>query len=146
MKKIAIASDHAGVAFKAKLQQLLPEMQWTDLGPQTESSVDYPDFAAKACALVTSGKADAAVLICGSGVGMSIAANKIDGIRAALCTNPFIAGLARQHNDCNVLCLGARFLAPEYAKEIARSFFEEKFCGEERHKQRVRKLADLEKQ
>ena len=144
MKKVAIASDHAGVAFKAKLQSLLPDIQWSDLGPTTDASVDYPDFAAKACEQVTQGKVAAAILICGSGIGMSIAANKVHGIRAALCTNPFIARLAREHNDANALCLGARFLAPEYAAEIAKTFFASEFCGEPRHKTRVQKLADLE--
>ncbi len=107
---IAIASDHAGVALKAHLVEHLRRQGYAvlDLGPTTDASVDYPDYAAKLAACLQTGEASRGVLICGSGIGISIAANRFPHIRAALCHTPEAAALARQHNDANVLCLGAR--------------------------------------
>ena len=143
-KIVLVASDHAGVLLKAALQQALPEWQWVDLGPVDGSRVDYPDYASKLALQISGGTASQGILICGSGIGMSIAANKIPGIRAALAENPVAARLSKEHNDANVLCLGARFLAPEYATDIARAWLETLFSGEERHAKRVRKIAALE--
>ncbi len=146
-QRIYIASDHAGVALKAAIQKLLPDFAWTDLGPiEPSNRVDYPDMAEKlAQALAGAGPESRGILICGSGIGMSIAANKFDGIRAALVENPVSARLSREHNDANVLCLGSRFVAPEYGAEIAKIWLETPFSGETRHEGRVRKISELEK-
>jgi ribose 5-phosphate isomerase B len=143
-KKVLIASDHAGFLLKTALMKALPTWQWIDLGPSDASRVDYPDFAEKLSRKIAAGEAEQGILICGSGIGMSIAANKIDRVRAALVENPIGAKLAKQHNDANVLCLGARFLAAEYASEIAQAFLETDFSGEERHAARVKKISALE--
>jgi ribose 5-phosphate isomerase B len=143
-KKVLIASDHAGFALKAALIKALPAWQWVDLGPSDASRVDYPDFAEKLSRKIAAGEAAQGVLICGSGIGMSIAANKIDRVRAALVENPVAAKLAKLHNDANVLCLGARFLACEYASEIAQAFLETDFTDTERHLARVKKITALE--
>jgi ribose 5-phosphate isomerase B len=144
-KKVLIAADHAGVALKAALQKLLPEWTWIDLGPKDTGRVDYPDFAEALSRKIVAGEAPQGILICGSGIGMSISANKIPGIRAAVVENPIGATLSKQHNDANVLCLGARFLAAEYASEIAQAFLSTPFSGDERHKNRVQKITALEK-
>lgn len=149
LRKIWIASDHAGFAMKAAIQKLLPHYQWQDLGTiDPNNSVDYPDFAKKLGEEIShrNGKGESAlgILICGSGIGMSIAANKIRGIRAALVENPLAARLSREHNDANILCLGSRFLAPEYGAEIAKAWLETPFSGEARHCLRVKKITDLE--
>jgi ribose 5-phosphate isomerase B len=143
-KNVLIASDHAGFALKAALIKALPSWQWIDLGPADAPRVDYPDFAEKLSRQIAAGVASQGVLICGSGIGMSIAANKIDRVRAALVENPVGAKLAKLHNDANVLCLGARFLAADYASEIAQAFLETDFTDTERHLARVKKLTSLE--
>lgn len=147
MKPVLIASDHAGVALKAALQKALPEWQWDDLGPATLDRVDYPDFAAKLAARVSADPELRGILICGSGIGMAIAANRFARVRAALVENPVAARLSREHNDANVLCLGARFLAPEYAADIAREFLNAPFDPaapiNERHVRRLKKLEAL---
>lgn len=144
-ERIAIASDHAGVSLKAELIANLGDVAWLDLGPDDGGRVDYPDFAVKACEAVTSGKARFAILICGSGIGMAIAANKLRGIRAALVENPVSARLAREHNDANVLCLGARFVAGPYAAEIVTTFLVAQASDEGRHRARIQKITALEK-
>jgi ribose 5-phosphate isomerase B len=147
-KRVLIAADHAGVELKAEIQKRLPDWQWEDLGPADSGRVDYPDYARKLTDDLVAGKAPQGVLICGSGIGMSIAANKVDGIRAALVENPSSARLAREHNDANVLCLGSRFLAPEYAAEIVETWLKTPFVGEAgggRHQGRIDKIAQLEK-
>ena len=143
-KKVLIASDHAGFALKAALIKALPGWQWIDLGPSDSSRVDYPDFAEKLSRQIAAGIASQGILICGSGIGMSIAANKIDRVRAAVVENPIGAKLAKQHNDANVLCLGARFLLSQYAADIAQAFLETPFSNEERHANRVKKITALE--
>ena len=143
-RSILIASDHAGFDLKTSIQKLLKEFQWSDLGPQSDERVDYPDFAEKLSRKIVAGEAEFGVLICGSGIGMCIAANKINGIRAALVENPVAARLSREHNDANVLCLGARFLAAEYAAELIRTWISTPFSGDSRHQARVQKISKLE--
>ena len=140
---LLIASDHAGFDLKEAVQKLLSHLKWEDLGPASASpSVDYPDFAAKLARRVVTEKR-MGVLICGSGIGMSIAANRIKGVRAALVENPVSARLAREHNHANVLCLGARFVAAPYAGEMIRAWLEATPNTETRHQARVDKLESI---
>lgn len=129
---------------KAAIIKALPQWAWKDLGPINTASVDYPDFAEAVASRVASGEFRFGVLICGSGIGMCIAANKIRGVRAALVENPIAARLSREHNDANVLCLGSRFLAPEYGAEIVRTWLETPFSNGERHLARIAKIKKLE--
>ncbi len=142
--QVVIASDHAGYELKAAIQKLLPDWKWLDLGPLNGDRVDYPDFAQKLAERVSKGEFSQGILVCGSGIGMSIAANKVAGIRAAVVENPVAARLSREHNDANVLCLGSRFIAPEYGAEIARVWLETPFSGDARHSARVKKITQLE--
>jgi ribose 5-phosphate isomerase B len=138
---IAVAADHAGYSLKEQLKSYLLSQgnNVHDVGTFREEPVDYPDFGRKAAGLVIEGKAERAILICGSGIGMAMAANKIKGIRAANCTDTECALLSRQHNDANVLCLGARFLSFEKAKVIADTWLTTSFEGG-RHERRVKKI------
>jgi ribose 5-phosphate isomerase B len=142
--RILIASDHAGFLFKSELIKLLPEWNWEDLGPNDPSRVDYPDFAQLLGSKIAAGESALGVLICGSGIGMSIAANKISGVRAALVENPTSARLSREHNDANVLCLGSRLIAPEYGAEIVKLWLNTPFSQGTRHVQRIEKIRALE--
>ena len=137
-KILAIASDHAGVSYKKDLITYLTEKGYEciNLGTDTEDSVDYPLYADAVCKKVTTGEADLGILICGTGIGMSIAANKHKGIRAGLCGDPESAALTRQHNNANVLCMGARILSFEKAIEITEAFLGAEFMGG-RHQRRV---------
>ena len=137
-KILAIASDHAGVSYKKDLIAYLTEKGYEciNLGTDTEDSVDYPLYADAVCKKVTTGEADLGILICGTGIGMSIAANKHKGIRAGLCGDPESAALTRQHNNANVLCMGARILSFEKAIEITEAFLGAEFMGG-RHQRRV---------
>ncbi|MGC9321614.1 MAG: ribose 5-phosphate isomerase B [Kosmotogaceae bacterium] len=140
--KIAIASDHAAFELKSYLVKYLEKRGHTvfDLGPESGAySVDYPDFSEKVCGSVTNGEADFGVLLCGTGIGMSIAANKHRGIRAALCFFPEMAALARRHNHANVLVLGGRLIGSELAGWIVDAFLSSPEEGG-RHKKRVDKL------
>ncbi|MBP1579763.1 MAG: ribose 5-phosphate isomerase B [Oscillospiraceae bacterium] len=141
---IAIGSDHAGYALKCEMIKHLEEkgVQFIDCGCNGES-VDYPDIAEKTCEKVTSGEADKAVLICGTGVGISISANKIKGIRAALCGDWYSAKYTRLHNDANVLCMGGRVIGAGLAAEIVDVFLDTEFEGG-RHARRVDKIMKLE--
>ena len=141
-KLIYFASDHAGVALKAALRSTVHEKGMTeiDLGPDSDRSVDYPDYAQKLAGALAKDPAAAGVLICGSGIGMTIAANRHHHIRAALCHSAETARLSRAHNDANVLVLGARFLDQEQAIDIFKAFFEAAFEGG-RHQRRIDKLA-----
>ena len=145
--KIAIASDHAGFPEKEQLKPLLDELgiQYEDLGTTSTESVDYPDYARKVGEEVAAGKVDQGLLVCGSGTGMAIAANKVPGVRAAVGWNPDIARLAREHNDCNVLALGGRVTPFDELTKIVRSWFEAKFAGG-RHEQRVEKIREIEQE
>ena len=144
-KKIAIGSDHAGFESKEKAKIELSGLgvEVIDKGTDSLDSVDYPDFGAAVARAVASGEVDRGVLICGSGIGISIAANKVAGARAALCWNEETARLARQHNDANVLCFGGRFVTPEVAARMVRVFLETDFAGG-RHAERVAKLSALD--
>ena len=143
--KIALASDHAGYAEKERLKPLLADLglEVEDLGTASEESVDYPDYAALVAGRVARGQAQGGVLVCGSGTGMAIAANKVKGVRAAVAWSPEIAALARQHNDANVLALPARFVPEDLAAEIVRSWFASDFEGG-RHEKRVAKIKEIE--
>jgi ribose 5-phosphate isomerase B len=145
-RAVLIASDHAGVAFKAKIQNLLSHWRWLDLGTHTADRVDYTDYAAELGRKVVQGhEASRGILICGTGIGMCIAANKIAGIRAALADNPVAAQLSREHNHANVLCLGARIIAPEYGADIVHVWLSTQPSSEERHLSRIKKIQILEK-
>ena len=143
--KIAIGSDHAGFEAKGRAKEVLASLgaDVVDKGTGSGASVDYPDFGAAVGRAVASGEVERGVLVCGSGIGVSIAANKIAGVRAAVCWNEETARLARQHNDANVLCIGARFIEPELAARMIRAFVETDFDGG-RHQQRVDKLTKLD--
>lgn len=145
MTALAIAADHAGVALKAELVAELRKLghEVIDLGPDSTASVDYPDFATRVTALVVKGTPALGILICGTGIGMSIAANKVHGIRAAICRTEFEARATRQHNDANVLCLGQRVTGGGVALEIAKVFLTTAFEGG-RHQARVDKVKALE--
>jgi ribose 5-phosphate isomerase B len=145
--KIALASDHAGYAEKERLKPLLQEMgiEFEDLGAVSEESVDYPDFARKVGERVANGEAEQGLLVCGSGTGMAIAANKVQGVRAAVAWNEDVAKLARQHNDANVLALGARTTSQDEIQRIVRAWFTTKFDGG-RHAVRVEKIKQIEKE
>ncbi len=141
--KVAIASDHAGYSLKEHLKQNFKAVavEWLDLGTHSAESVDYPDFGKKAAQAVADGDAAFAVAICGSGVGISIAANRNPKARAALCTDSTMVRLARQHNDANILCMGERLTGTEVALDMLKTFLETKFEGGERHERRVNKLS-----
>ena len=143
-KILSIASDHGGFALKsAILKDLSGEYcEFIDRGPETPESVDYPDFAKLVCDDVNSGRASLGVLICTSGIGMSIAANKIRGIRAALCLSEDAAKFSRLHNNANVLALGALVTGPGLALEIVDIFLDTPFSEEERHSRRVSQLEE----
>jgi ribose 5-phosphate isomerase B len=145
MKNLFIASDHGGVELKAQLVAFLTEQNFniTDLGPQSRDSVDYPDFAKKVGRAVLDNENSLGILICRSGIGMSISANKIKGIRGALVKSEEIAGLSRLHNNANVICFGADFIDPEIAKKSVMKFVNTDFEGG-RHAKRVDKMKDLE--
>ncbi len=144
--KLALASDHAGVALKARvLVQLRREGHETeDLGTYTTDPVDYPDYSKAVSLAVLSGQAERAILICGSGAGACVAANKIKGIRAATCHDSFSARQCVEDDDVNVLCLGARVIGPELAVEVVRDYLGARFSGAERHKRRLAKVAAFE--
>ena len=145
--KIAIACDHAAPALKAKVAEHLKSQGYEviDFGTNTTDSVDYPDYAAKLCEDITSGASGAqkGILICGTGIGISIAANKCKGIRAALCGDVFSAKMSREHNNANVLCMGERVLGVGLAEMITDAWLETEFAGG-RHERRVNKIMDLE--
>ena len=143
--RIAIGSDHRGFALKETLKELLVELghQWVDFGCQGEEAVDYPDIARPLGEAVAAGEYQRGILICGNGIGMSIAANKVKDVRAALCHDTFAARLARQHNDANILCLGAWCIGRGLAEEIVRTFLGEDFEGG-RHARRLEKMRAME--
>jgi ribose 5-phosphate isomerase B len=139
--KIAIGGDHAGYGLKTTLIEKLNNdgHQVKDFGPFSDDSVDYPDYVHPLATAVHNGEFDFGIAICGSGQGVTMTANKHEGIRAALCWTPELAGLARGHNNANILCLPARFINPEVAKACVDVFFEEPFEGG-RHERRVKKI------
>ena len=143
--KVALASDHAGYAEKERLKPLLRELgiEVEDLGTVSEESVDYPDYARKVGEAVARGRATQGVLVCGSGTGMAMAANKVPGVRAAVAWSEETALLARQHNDANVLAIGARTTPPDLIPKIVRAWFGTNFEGG-RHATRVQKITQIE--
>lgn len=142
---IAIASDHAGFEQKQQLTAWLTDQGHTvnDLGPATNARVDYPDYAALVAHEVAADRADFGVLVCGTGIGMAIAANKINGVRAVNIVTPEFAALSREHNDANVIALSGRFVCLETNEQILEAFLKTSF-GEGRHAERVQKITDLE--
>ena len=144
--RIALASDHAGYAEKERLKGLLGELgvEFDDLGTMSEESVDYPDYARKVAEQVAQGRVEQGVLVCGSGTGMAITANKVPGVRAAVAWSEETARLARQHNDANVLAIGARTTPPDDIPKIVRAWFATEFAGG-RHAERVEKISEVER-
>ena len=142
---IAIGCDHGGLSHKEKIKEKLTEWgyEYKDFGTYDESSCDYPDIAKEVAEAIKSGKCDKGILICGTGIGMSIAANKVSGIRAAHVTDTFSAKMSREHNNAHIICLGERITGIEVAFEIVKAYLEAEFQGG-RHEQRVNKIMALE--
>jgi ribose 5-phosphate isomerase B len=145
---IAVAADHGGFHLKTLLVAFLKErgQEVMDLGTNSEDPVDYPDFARAVAREILSKKVEKGILICGSGVGACVAANKFPGIRAAICHDTYSAHQGVEHDNINVLCLGARVIGPELAKEIVRAWLSASFSGAERHRRRVAKIDEIEKE
>lgn len=143
---IAIGADHGGYEMKEQIKKYLDEknLEYQDFGTYSTDSVDYPDYASYVCKAILSGKCDKGILICGTGVGIGIAANKYDGIRCAICSEAFSAKMCRRHNNANVISFGGRVIGIETAKEIVDAFLENEFEGG-RHENRVSKIMAIEK-
>lgn len=144
--RIAVASDHAGFPLKADVIQAIRDCghEPVDLGTDSTAPVDYPDFAEKLGQAIVSGQAERGMLVCGSGVGASIAANKVRGIYAGLCHDTYSARQGVEHDNMNVLCLGARIIGPALVPELVRAFLSAEFSTEERHRRRVGKVRKIE--
>jgi ribose 5-phosphate isomerase B len=143
---LAVACDHGGFPLKARVIEELCEMghQVADLGTDSTAAVDYPDYARAVAQAVLEGRAERAVLICGSGAGACVAANKFRGVRAATCHDSFSARQCVEDDDVNVLCLGARVIGPELAAELVRDYVNARFSGAERHRRRLAEIAAFE--
>ncbi len=144
--KVAVGSDHAGLSAKLRAIEALKGLgcEVEDVGTHTDASCDYPDFAAEVARRVAAKQADLGVLCCGTGIGMSIAANKVPGIRAAACHSDYTAEMARRHNDANVLCIGARVVDERLVAHLVRRFVHTPFDGG-RHARRVKKITAIER-
>ena len=144
--RIAMAADHAGFPFKAQVKARLNEQghEVLDLGTVSTAPVDYPDFAEAVGEALAADRAERGILICGSGVGVCVAANKIPGVRAGICHDCYSAHQGVEHDDINVLCLGARIVGPELMREIVDAFISARFSGEERHVRRLSKTKAIE--
>ncbi|HAV23592.1 MAG: ribose 5-phosphate isomerase B [Ignavibacteria bacterium GWA2_55_11] len=142
---IAIGSDHAGFTYKERIKELLLTLgeKVQDAGPTSAASTDYPDWGHAVAEAVSTGKVDRGILICGTGIGMSIVANKHKGVRAAVCESVTSARLARLHNDANILCVGERVIGWESVVDIVTAFLKTRFDGGERHARRVGKIHSL---
>ncbi|MBQ4090647.1 MAG: ribose 5-phosphate isomerase B [Clostridia bacterium] len=142
---IALANDHSGIALKEEIKKLLDKrgLEYKDFGTNTEASVDYPIYGESVAKAVVSGECDRGIIICGTGIGISIAANKVRGARAALCTDCFMAEMTRRHNDANILALGARVLGHGLALKIVETFLDTEFEGG-RHARRVDIISAIE--
>ena len=142
---IAIGSDHGGFELKEHIKKYLTEkgIEIKDFGTHSEQSVDYPDCARPVCEAVLKEECERGILICGTGIGISMAANKFKGIRAALCTNVFSAKMAKEHNNANIICLGGRVTGRELAFMIVDAFMDAEFQGE-RHAERIKKIHEIE--
>ena len=145
--KIAIAADHGGFELKDSMVEYIKSLgnEVVDLGTNSADSVDYPDYAKKVCEEIQQGNSDLGILICGTGIGMSLAANKFEGIRAACVSDVYSAKMSRNHNNANVLCIGARVIGDEVAKLIIKTFLENEFEAG-RHQRRVDKIMDFKKE
>ncbi|MDR0571623.1 MAG: ribose 5-phosphate isomerase B [Rickettsiales bacterium] len=144
MKKIVIACDRAGIDMKKFLVEHLKDTyDFVDLGTKNTEESDYPDYAGLVARAINNKEGDFGVLICGTGIGMSMAANKFKGIRAGLCHNTLEVRLTREHNNANILCLGSRIIANEMALENVKVFCETEFSGEERHQRRINKIENI---
>ncbi|MBS5942966.1 ribose 5-phosphate isomerase B [Finegoldia sp. BIOML-A2] len=145
--KIAIAADHGGFELKDSMVEYIKSLgnEVVDLGTNSADSVDYPDYAKKVCEEIQQGNSDLGILICGTGIGMSLAANKFEGIRAACVSDVYSAKMSRNHNNANVLCIGARVIGDEVAKLIIKTFLENEFEAG-RHQRRVDKIMAFEKE
>jgi len=143
--KVILTADHAGMTVRNEIKSLLEEMgiEYEDAGCEGSSSVDYPDYSLPAAERIAKGEFDRGIFICGTGIGMSIAANKVSGIRCALVHDVFSAKATRQHNDSNVLAMGERVIGPGLAREIAKTWLETEFDGG-RHERRVNKITSYE--
>jgi RpiB/LacA/LacB family sugar-phosphate isomerase len=144
--RLVLGSDHAGFELKQSLADFLRELghDVVDVGTHSTAAVDYPDYAEAVAKALRNGQAERGVLICGSGVGASVAANKVPGVRAGLCHDTYSAHQGVEHDDMNVLVLGSRVIGPELAKELVRRFVHARFSGEERHVRRVGKVKAIE--
>ncbi|MBN8433569.1 ribose 5-phosphate isomerase B [Priestia flexa] len=144
--KVAIASDHGGINIRKEIMQLMEELnvEYVDLGCECSDSVDYPDYAIPVAEKVAGGEVDKGILICGTGIGMSIAANKVKGVRCALVHDTFSARATREHNDTNVLAMGERVIGPGLARDIVKIWLTTDFEGG-RHENRVNKIKAYEK-
>lgn len=142
---IALANDHSGIALKEEIKKLLDKrgLEYKDFGTNTEASVDYPIYGEAVGKAVVSGECERGIIICGTGIGISISANKVRGVRAALCTDCFMAEMTRRHNDANVLALGARVLGTGLALKIVETFLDTEFEGG-RHERRVDIISAIE--
>lgn len=139
---IAIAADHGGFEYKKTIMEHLEDrgLKYKDFGTFTPDSCDYPDYARPVAEAVASGEAEKGILICGTGIGMSITANKVPGIRAAVCCDAFSANATREHNDANILCMGARVISEAKALELTDIFLDTPFSNDERHIRRISKI------
>lgn len=144
--KVAVACDHGAYEYKLIVKKLLEEMghEVIDFGTDGTASVDYPDFAGPAAKAVAKGECERGIVMCGTGIGVSIAANKVKGIRCALCNDPVSAKLTREHNDSNVLAFGQRIIGEELMKEIVRVWMNTDFSHDERHQRRIHKVSELD--
>ena len=147
VKRVALAADHAGFELKEKMAVFLEEagFEVVDLGTSNREPADYPDFARAIGEALREGKAERGILICGSGVGACVAANKMKNIRAGLCHDTYSAHQGVEHDDINVLCLGSRVIGEELARELVSAFLAARFTGEERHMRRLAKVQAMEK-
>lgn len=146
--RVAIGTDHGGFPLKKTVADFVKELGFDvlDLGTNSEEACDYPDFAEAVGKAIIKGDAELGIVLCGSGVGASVAANKIVGIRAGVCHDTFSAHQCREDDDVNVLCMGARVIGPSLAKEVTKTFLEAKFSGAERHRRRLQKVLKIEQE
>jgi len=145
--RIALGADHGGFGLKSQLVQFVEELghEVVDVGAHTvDPADDYPDFARAVAESVATGQAERGIMVCGSGVGASVAANKVRGVRASVCHDTYSAHQGVEHDDMNVLCLGDRIVGVELARELVRAFVSARFSGEERHKRRLDKVLEME--
>lgn len=144
--RVAVGCDHAGFPLKGTVRDVVSAAghEVLDCGTDSTDSVDYPEYAAKVAAAVISGRADRGIIVCGSGVGAAVAANKIRGVRASVCHDTYSAGQGVEHDDMNVLCLGGRIIGPAVVPDLVNAFLDARFSGEPRHQRRLDQVLRLE--